>query len=251
MERVAFLLESTGERIGCMLNPEKLLVRRLAGIQPRRSAGGLLGGANLTDDPLIYRGGGTTELQLDLLFDVSIAGSSIDTDDVRELTFPLWSLAENASGADGQTRPQLARFVWGKSWNVPGIVAAVSERLECFTPGGAPARSWLRMRFLRVAAASNRPDATQTPRRPFEPSPSKARAAAEQAGAHQVAGSATARAERVSGAGERLDEIAYRYYGNAALWKPLAAFNGLDDPARVAPGCLLQIPPPSALEGAR
>ena len=37
MERVAFVVESTGERLGCLLNPESLVLRRLAGIRPRLS----------------------------------------------------------------------------------------------------------------------------------------------------------------------------------------------------------------------
>ena len=31
MERATFLIESTGEQIGCLLNPASLVVRRLAG----------------------------------------------------------------------------------------------------------------------------------------------------------------------------------------------------------------------------
>ncbi len=77
MERVAFLIEDTGERIGCLLNPESLVVRRQAGVRARRSAGGLVTGADLADDQLLYSGGGNTELTMNLLFDVSLAGSSI------------------------------------------------------------------------------------------------------------------------------------------------------------------------------
>jgi hypothetical protein len=54
MERVAFLIEDTGQRIGCLLNPESLVVRRTAGVQPRRSAGGALTGTSLPDDPLLF-----------------------------------------------------------------------------------------------------------------------------------------------------------------------------------------------------
>ena len=35
MERVAFLVERTGQRTGCMLNPEGLTLRRSAGVLPR------------------------------------------------------------------------------------------------------------------------------------------------------------------------------------------------------------------------
>jgi hypothetical protein len=76
MERVMFLIEGSEERIACLLNPESLEIRRRAGIQPRRLANGVLGGAGLVDDPLLCTGGGSTELRLDLLFDVSVAGSS-------------------------------------------------------------------------------------------------------------------------------------------------------------------------------
>lgn len=161
MERVAFLIEETNERIGCLLNPETLVMRRVAGVRPRRSATGQLTGEGLTDDPLLYTGGGRTELDLDLLFDVSLAGSSITTEDVRDLTLPLWELAENADRQEGYGQPPLVRFIWGKSWNIPGVILAVSERLESFTPEGVPRRSWLRLRMLRA----NEPPPDATPAR--------------------------------------------------------------------------------------
>jgi hypothetical protein len=43
--------------------------------------------------------------------------------------------------------------------------------------------------------------------------------------------------------GERLDDIANRYYGDPSLWKALARFNRLADPTQVPPGTVLQVPP--------
>ena len=162
MERVAFLIEDTGERLGCLLNPESLVMRRNAGVQPLRSAAGLLAGVGLTDDPLIHTGGGRTDLTLDLLFDVGLAGSSITTDDVRDLTGPLWSLAENARRSEEYGHIPLIRLIWGKSWNIPGVIVAVAERLEYFTASGSPQRSWLRLRMLRVNESQAR--TTSAPR---------------------------------------------------------------------------------------
>src|SRR5512135_481028 len=105
MERVAFLIEETGQRIGCLLNPDSLVIRRAAGVQARRSAGGQLTGVGLSDDPLLYTGGGITELEIALLFDVSLADSTLTTEDVRDLTRPLVDLAENTSGREGYKRP--------------------------------------------------------------------------------------------------------------------------------------------------
>lgn len=151
MERVAFLIEESNTTIRCLLNPESLVVRRYAGVAARRSAAGQLTGAGLGDDPLLYTGGGRTELELDLLFDTSLVDEAVRREDVRDLTAPIWNLAENANAAAGYGRPPVVRFLWGKAWNVPGVVVAVAERLERFTPGGTPQRSWLRMRLVRVA----------------------------------------------------------------------------------------------------
>lgn len=243
MERVAFLLEHSGERLGCLLNPESLLLRRQAGIQPRQSAGGLVTGAELADDQLLYSGGGRTELTLDLLFDVSLAGSSISSEDVRDLTRPLWELAENTQSG-GYGRPPLCRFVWGKSWNIPGVVAAVAERLEVFTTEGVPRRSWLRMRMLRALEPVTAQRPPRTPRVAEElPQPGML-SSPEPAEMHQILGGEAAEG------GERPDQLAYQYYGDASLWRELLTVNGIDDPMHIPAGHLLEIPPLSDLSDA-
>src|SRR5688500_4316265 len=150
MERVAFLIEKTGQRIGCLLNPESLTIQRTAGVRLRDSSTGPLTGASLSDDPLLYTGGGVTEMTLDLLFDTTLAPTPNTLEDVRNLTGPLWSLAENHEDADGAGEAPVVRFVWGRTWNIPGVIVAVAERFEYFTETGIPRRSWLRMRFVRV-----------------------------------------------------------------------------------------------------
>jgi hypothetical protein len=216
-----------------------------------------LTGAGLGDDPLLYTGGGRTEIELDLLFDVELGGSSITTNDVRDLTAPLWNLAESATDAAtpvqadmGDTPyggPPLVRFVWGKSWNIPGVVSAVAERLEQFTTQGVPRRSWLRMRFLRVSE----PQAQPPRREPFLPrevvEAVQQRAATqdeetnpEEIRTHEVLGGSRDNGEIQ---GERLDEIAARYYGDPSLWRLIASFNNIADPAHLTPGMILRIPP--------
>lgn len=246
MERVAFLVESTGERIGALLNPESLVVRRQAGVRTRRSgSNGLLSGAGLSDDPFIYTGGGRTELDLHLLFDVELADSTSPATDVRDLTAPLWNLTENqADGAGGVGSPAVVRFVWGKSWNVRGVISAVAERLERFSSAGAAQRSWMSLRLLRVAERPTTP-ASDAPVLP----PDVQQGVAAQAPiavptVHQVMGAGGA-----VGSGESLDDLAYSYYGNPGLWRLIAAFNGITDPLHVPPGTVLQIPPAPGAEG--
>src|SRR5262249_44963040 len=146
------------------------------------------------------------------------------TADVRDLTRPLWELAENSgAGSMGEVRSgrsPLVTFVWGKAWNIPGVVTAVAEKLESFTDDGAPRRSWLRMRLLRVDQAAVRRLSQQAPPPPPEslsptgPGPvtgllaePTARAVAEDIQTHEVIGGGEQPAS-----GERLEVIARRYY---------------------------------------
>jgi hypothetical protein len=243
MERVAFLIEPGGERIGCLLNPETLVIRRVAGLQPRRALGGSLPWGGPGDDPLLFTGGGSTELTLDLLFDVSLSDSTLQTEDVRELTDPLWRLAENGLREDGSMRPSLARLVWGKWLNYLGVVAAVAERLEQFTSTGAPRRSWLRMRLLRVEDETG-------PKEPVlasEPPDADVVAAAlgpEDYEAHTVLGASE---EEGAPGGQRLDEIAYQRYGDPSLWRLVAGLNGVADPNSLPAGQVLRLPTAEAL----
>ncbi|MDY7227263.1 hypothetical protein [Hyalangium rubrum] len=245
MERVAFLLEPSGERIGALLNPETLVIRRTAGLRPRRSLGGAVTGGGPMDDALLFTGGGSTELLLELLFDVSLLGSSIQTEDVRDLTQPLWRLAENSVEERGFGRPPRVRVVWGKRINEPGVVASIAERLEHFTTSGAPRRSWLRMRLLRVDEASSE----------AKPPPLPAGLTAEQVTerlppesfeAHEVLGAGGSPGQPPV-AGQRLDELAHQYYGDPALWRLVASLNGIADPMQVPAGTVLRLPSASAL----
>lgn len=244
MERVAFLIEATGERIPCLLNPESVVVRRLAGVRARTSSSGPLTGTTLKDDPVLYTGGGTTELLLDLLFDVSLIPDEPPVEDVRDLTKPLTTLAEGNSELTGSDQVPKVRFVWGKSWNVLGVVTALAERLEYFTSGGAPQRSWLRMRFLRIADDAATADDDTEDLRP-EDVPDESDIPSEELDSHQVMGGGDAEDE--GGAAERLDEIAAARYGNASYWRLIAAFNNIDDPWETTPGQVLKLPPESVL----
>ncbi len=252
MERVAFLIEETGERLACMLNPEGLVLQRHAGIRPARSLQGQLTGAGLSDDPLLYTGGGRTELTLDLLFDVQLPGSSTQPTDVRELTSPLWRLAENADADSRYGRPPLARFVWGKAWNIPGVVLAVAERFEQFTANGEPQRSWLRLRFARVSDRAAAEGAVGTgqgaalveaDRLLEDLAPTVLEDLAETtelAGIHTVSGEGTV--------GENLPLITYQYGLDPGLWPFVAWFNDIADPLRMAAGTILRIPALSLVE---
>jgi len=236
-----------------MLNPESLVLRRRAGARPRQSAGGLVTGAELADDPIFFTGGGSTEVTLDLLFDVNLAGSSIQAKDVRELTGPLWQLAENVRQGPGQGRPPAFTLFWGKAWIFPGVVTAVAERLEYFTRTGVPQRAWLRMRMLRVLDADEDLQGGALPpplvleEQMLEPPPVLPHGPTI---VHEAIGDELGE-DGTGLAGERLDQLAYRYYGDPAQWRLLAWMNDIADPLRLAAGQLVRVAARWDLEAAK
>jgi hypothetical protein len=241
MERVAFLIERTGERVACMLNPESLVSRRSAGIAKRGITGGPLQGSTMSDDPLLYTGGGVTELTLDLLFDTTLAEGSSNVEDVRELTRPLWNLTENQGTAAEAAHPESVRFVWGKAWNIQGVITSVAERLEFFTQEGLPRRSWLRMRLCRVnMTADQRGENTQPAGVEELVTPDEVLEAEPREGQETIIG--THPAEDSETTVTRIEELAARVYGDPAMWRAIAWFNEIEDPLHIPPGTVLSLP---------
>lgn len=237
MERAAFLIEESGDRIPCLLNPASVLLRRVAGVRPRFSSGGPLTGAGLSDSPLLFTGGGTTELTMDLLFDVSLARTDPAPENVRFLTEPLWRLVENEAKEGEYGRPPTVRFVWGKAWNIPGVVVAVAERLEYFTQAGVPRRSWLRLRMLRTSGEEPAEALAPSPLEQTEPWVDWPT---------QVDESEVRRYDLIGdgeGAAERPDAIAAANGFAPEDWPLIMDFSGIDDPTELAAGQTLRIPP--------
>lgn len=244
MERVVLMMKN-GDRIGGWLNPESLVMRRLAGVKPQSSMGGSLTGMGLADDAVLYTGGGMTELRLDLLVDVSVAGSTVQTADVRQLTQPLWDLTENTTDATGHRSLPRVQLFYGK-WNFSGIITAMAERLEHFTTDGLPRRAWVRMRMLRVLSppvseTAIAPTNTMTRHLPAllntspgSPSPT-------------VPETTTALYE-VEGGITRPDLLAQQFYNAPGLWRLIMAYNNIDNPFQIDEGQILQIPTLEDLE---
>lgn len=235
MERVAFLIDETGERVDCLLNPETVHVTRLAGVRPRTGASGQITGLGLADDPLVFTGGGRTELVMDLLFDVDFVDAQVRPEDVRALTRPLWMLSENSAVEHGWVRPPLVRLVWGKTWNVPGVIVAIAERFDGFSLGGTPSRSWLRLKLARITE-----DAASA-QQGFESELAAAQTPSAAPGTAVVAtGDGT---EQPGYSGVRFDLLANDALGSPLRWRLLAEHNNIVNPFEVEAGTPLAVPP--------
>ncbi len=234
MERVAFLIEQTGQYLGALLNPESVVMTRSAGVEARRSAGGRLSGSGMADDPLLFTGGGRTELRLDLLFDVDLAPTGVSVTDVRQMTRPIWRLAENSAEVERQRRPPSVRLVWGRAWNIPGVVTEVAERFDRFAHDGSPLRSWMRVVFLRIGQAADEEggEAFELAQRlpPVD-------LTAPAVGTLAVQGDGAGVAEQgIDPPGlvppVQLGLLSNEAFGMPHLWKALLEYNGIDDPSR-------------------
>ncbi|SHJ08727.1 hypothetical protein SAMN02745244_01699 [Tessaracoccus bendigoensis DSM 12906] len=248
MERVTFL-PVNGTRISCLLNPEHLVRRREAGLRRSESGSGHVTARLASDDLLLATGGGRTEYDLDLLFDTELAGQSptkggVPITDVRDLTGPLWDLAENQPGRSLTDPVSAVRMFWG-TWNVLCAVEAVAERLERFDVSGHPQRSWLRMRLVRLAEPAS--DATAEVAT-VAPSSESVLAAVDEVTTirtHHVAPVPGVGPDGEVSGGQTWVAVAEQHYpGRPWLWRLIASlFDEVDGPF-VPPGVPLAIPEP-------
>lgn len=231
MERVLFHVDSTLELIPCLLNPENVVMRRSSGVQAAPNAN-IIGRSPRQYDTLMFTGGGQTELELQLLFDIQLGAGAGALDDVRDLTVPLWRLTYNEGMVNGFGQPPLVRLIWGKAWNVPGIITDLAERTEDFSSTGKPRRSWVSLRLLQTDAA------------PLTTVRSRLLDAATLDALRALVGSGPLSDLMVYEVreGDRLPELAERFYGKAGLWRLIAEFNALEDPNVLAPGTVLALP---------
>jgi hypothetical protein len=147
----------------------------------------------------------------------------------------------------------LVRFIWGKGWNFPGILAAVAERLEYFTDLGTARRSWLRMRLLRVTAdvPTMLPEPAIVRDLPDDAEPGDFNVKDSDVLLHPLidAGPCDDADLDAAPSTERLDQVAQKHYGHPALWRVLALYNAVPDPVRLDPSQVLRVPPLGAIAG--
>jgi nucleoid-associated protein YgaU len=116
-------------------------------------------------------------------------------------------------------QPQLLQLIWGENKAVSqfqGFLKSVNAKLTMFKPDGTPIRATAQITLEEI---------------PHEPK-----------GTNPTSGSITSRRTHVLVAGESLQSVAYAEYDDPAMWRGLAAYNGIDDPLRLKIGTTLLIP---------
>lgn len=174
-----------------------------------------------------FWGGGPASLKVDLFFDTTLDLSGPDDiaveagDDVRKYTEFLIALMEidpDTLDQDSEpVRPPYCQFRWGdEPYFEKGIITQVSVNYTMFLPNGTPVRAMASVMFEEISI----PEKGQNPTSRSE-----------------------ARKMWVVEESQTLDWIAYREYGDPAMWRHIAETNGLDNPLDIRPGQVLKLVP--------
>ena len=200
-----------GRKVAVQFNPESLKVTFANQIvQPQ---GGDQAAGNSGRQ---FVGAGTTKLALQLWFDVT-AMEKDAVDDVRRLTQDVvYFMTPQKSDQDpAKLAPPGIRFQWG-SFLFDGMVEALEETLEFFSPDGKPLRASIALTLSqqKILVSTFKGDG-KVPNRPGQ-TPLKS---AKQ--------------------GESLQGMAGK--DGKQDWQGIAAANGIEDPLRMSPGQLVDL----------
>jgi nucleoid-associated protein YgaU len=212
LEKATITNTVTGERTEVMFNPEEYTVSRDVTFAQTPVPG-------LSAPIVQFVHGNAQTLEMELFLDTyeghRAGGRALNRpgEDVRKLTRQVTELMS----IDPATHaPPVLLFTWG-SLSFTCVLTRASQRFVMFLPDGTPVRARLQVTFseFRNAEIEAREIKRET---------------ADYSRGHVVAG------------GDRLSTIAWRAYGDPALWRPIALANGLDDPAALVPGQRLALP---------
>jgi hypothetical protein len=170
-----------------------------------------------------YVRGQTEKITLELFFDTTEFGMVDNVTDVRDYTGPVYQLTKVRSDTHAPPRCLLMwgesgkLFSFGTSINPWCLLETISQEFTLFSPGGVPLRAKLNCTFREAWTIDEQ--LVETPRH-----------------------SADRTQIRVLESGQTLSDLAWKEYGDSALWRPIAEANGVRNPRTVPAGTRLQIP---------
>ncbi|MFC4055811.1 LysM peptidoglycan-binding domain-containing protein [Actinomadura syzygii] len=163
-----------------------------------------------------FLGSEQQSLDLEIFLDSS---NRPDGTRVREDVETLFSCLRPApSSLPDRSSPPWVIFEWGKFATVKFVayVRRVSATYTLFSPTGSPVRATCRVSLEEIPQ--------DTPNQ------------------NPTSGALTARSVHRLVAGDTLQSLAWREYGDATAWRVIAEANEIDDPTRLEPGRELLLP---------
>jgi len=164
-----------------------------------------------------FTGAGPQTVQMEIWFD---AWDSPDADVTRSVkTLFEWTKPTPTSIQKKLPRPPVLGFEWGGNQVLADLkvfLKTVSAKYVLFQPDGTPIRASASLSLEEVPEEQPRQNPTS--------------------------GSRASRRSHLLAEGDSLHAVAFREYGEAALWRGVAAFNEIDDPLRVEAGTRILVP---------
>ncbi len=203
---------SGGKAVDVQFNPETMKVSFANQIVQPQGGDQAAGNAGRQ-----FVGAGTTKLAITLWFDVT-AMTEAPLDDVRRLTADVVHFITPKPSTSDSTKlaPPGLRFSWG-SFLFDGMVEALEETLEFFSPAGKPLRAQVALTLSQQKILVARFDGDgRGARRPGQHPFTPARAGDSLAGLAAAA-------------------------GKGGDWQGIAAANGIEDPLRLNAGTLIDL----------
>jgi nucleoid-associated protein YgaU len=171
--------------------------------------------------PPEFTGPEPCKMTVEMFFDATL---KTDTD-VVESVESLFACCVPTNPKDTKSIPPLVVFQWGGTTSFPAFVTQVSAKYTLFASNGTPIRAVCSVTLEEMSGE------------PRKQNPSS--------------GALTARKVHRLIHGDSLALLAFREYGDPAVWRPLAAYNGFDDPMRLRPGTPVVLPSLEDLLGLR
>jgi Contractile injection system tube protein len=169
--------------------------------------------------PPEFSGAEPCKLTLELFFDATVADVN-----VVESVEKLFSCCIPCKETKGKEKPLpfLVVFTWGSVKSFAAYISQVQAKYTRFAPNGVSIRAVCTVNLEEIDVT---PDPRQNP----------------------TSGSYAADSAHTMVTGDSLALVAYQEYGDPQLWRPLAAYNDMDDPMRIADGTRVLLPPLDAL----
>lgn len=196
-------------------NPKELSLTKNAkwGRDPQRNA--------KKSGPPEFKGSDPCKLALEMFLDATDKMDDAVVKKVEQLF--TCCVATEESRQHGKGSPPWVIFKWGGMTGFPAYVASVTAKYTLFTPSGTPVRAVCTVNLEEIAG--------------------------ELSGQNPTSGALAARDTHVFVAGDSLQAVAFRAYGDAAKWRAIADANDIDDPMRMRPGTRLLVPALEELDG--
>jgi hypothetical protein len=203
-------------RVQFQFNPKEVTITKAAHWE-RKPVKGAPGGG-----PPEFKGADPCKLTVEMFFDATLKSDQSVVDAVETLVRCCIPTEKSRAKLP---MPPLVEFHWGGIASFPAFVTQVNAKYTRFASNGVPIRAVCTVNLEEMPPNDKKKTKKQNPT----------------SGVFAV--------ERVHTliSGDNLALVAYEEYGDPALWRPLAAYNGFDDPMRIANGTRILLPPAEEL----